>query len=318
MMNILHTVWACFQSASSKCLFTTPSGAAFAPLPSPLCRGAVTQDGLLHDHLVDNPVYPMGFLDDTVDEPDVRLRLHVANAFEEFQGDALPYDQNSQRRIVTTLDLQWLVTDPATGQPQWRSEHPHFEVAHFASDAERATCSADEGITIVKLGLAQSLSLECDARVGIGRMHYKWSPACVCAMAYEPVIKINTEVAEAMSAEEKRDFVQRCQEGVFDYKVDTEQIVCLPNAEAVMNNPIEIEKIGGDIAKAKGLAENLISVTYKPDTFVFDLETTGCLTPYQVVTSALIVLGKKLNVVKSACSTIAASSGAAAGTGMLE
>ena len=261
----------------------------------------------------------MGMLDDTVEEPDVKLRLHVGNAFAEFQGDPLAHDTTCHRRIVTTLDLQWLVVDPVTGQPQWRSEHPHFEVAHFASEAERETCSHDEGITIVKLGQAQSLSLECEARVGIGRMHYKWSPACVCAMAYEPVIKINTEVAESMTAEEKIDFVQRCQIGVFDYKTDTEQIVCMRNAEEVMNNPIEIEKIGSDIAKAKGMSENLISITYKPDTFVFDLETTGCLTPYQVVTSALMVLSKKLKVVSTACTGIAAASGAAAaGAGLLE
>ncbi len=279
----------------------------------------MTQDGSLHDHLVDNPVYPMGFLDDTVVEPDVKLRLHVANAFEEFQGDPSAFDMNSHRRIVTTRDLQWLVTDPATGQAQWRDEHPHFEVAHFASESEQATCSADEGITIVKLGQAQSLSMECDARVGIGRMHYKWSPACVCAMAYEPIIQINPEVAEAMSAQEKLDFVERCQEGVFDYKTETEQIVCMPNAEEIMNNPIEIEKIGSDIAKAKHMPENLISITYKPNSFVFDLETTGCLTPFQVVTSALIVLEKKLNTVSQSCAAIAtASSGGAAGDSLLQ
>jgi DNA-directed RNA polymerase alpha subunit len=259
----------------------------------------------------------MGLLDDSVMEPDVKLRLHVANAFPQFVGDERAQDIMSHRRIVTSRDLQWLVTNPETGKLEWQDEHPHFEVAHFASEEERAMCHADEGITIVKLGQAQSLSLECDARVGIGRMHYKWSPACVCAMSYEPVVKINTEVAEAMSAEEKVDFVQRCQPGVFDYRTDKEQIVCTADAEAVLNNPIEIETIGGEIAKAKGMSENLISITYKPNTFVFDLETSGCLTPFQVVTAALQVMRKKLHVVAQSCGAMAAGA-TGAGSGVLQ
>ena len=33
--------------------------------------------------------------------------------------------------------------------------------------------------------------MDCIAKKGTGKEHSKWSSVCVCAMKYEPVIKLN-------------------------------------------------------------------------------------------------------------------------------
>lgn len=243
--------------------------------------------------LVDHEHFPLSLLSEDASIEQIKLRLCVSNGV---RGFDVAGEELQPIRNVTTADLEWWVDG------MWVKEHPHFEVAHFADRAEAHACEKDGGILITKLGKSQSLSLCCDCRVGIGRIHYKWSPVCTVAMTYVPEIRINPEVAEACTAEELQQFVMDCQVGLFEFREDTKQVVVAD--ASILANRIDVEGIGMELARSKKMSENLVTITYKPNTYIFEVESTGALTPAQIVLSALQVLERKLAKVADAASEI--------------
>lgn len=78
----------------------------------------------------------------------------------------------------------------------------------------------------MKLRRGQELRLRAIARKGIGKDHAKWSPAATVTFMYEPDIRINEELMETLTPEEKRSWVESSPTKVFEFDEDTQQVLC--------------------------------------------------------------------------------------------
>lgn len=186
---------------------------------------------------------------------------------------------------------------------QFALEHvaEELEVAHFVNAEEEKLCGEpDEGIVIVKLGPGQRLALRAVAQLGTGKMHAKWNPTATVAMRCEPEIRLNHELLDRVSAQDKRDFVRRCQPDVFAYDASTGTVQLGKGARKASNTD-EIRKVGAQISKAYSASENIVSVGFVPDKFIFSVETSGALHPEQIVASGLGTLIAKMGMLQLEC-----------------
>ena len=72
-------------------------------------------------------------------------------------------------------------------------------------------------VVIAKLRKNQSLKFSAIAKKGLGKMHAKWSPASGIVFTYEPVLRLNFEMLEKLSQEQKSNWVALCPPGVLKF-----------------------------------------------------------------------------------------------------
>lgn len=188
---------------------------------------------------------------------------------------------------VTSADL--LSSDP--------SVIPVDVAARSGSSAYDA--SENRGIIIVKLRRGQELRLRAIARKGIGKDHAKWSPAATVTFMYEPEIRINEEMMESLSIEEKRDWIESSPTKVFDIDPNSQQVVVV-DPEAYSYDDEVIKK-----AEAMGKA-GLVEIEAREDSFIFTVESTGAVKSSKLVLNAIEILKQKLDAVRLSDDTLEA------------
>ena len=169
-------------------------------------------------------------------------------------------------RIVLTLDAKADIERKVVYSGDLVSEDPKV-------------VPASPDIPLVKLAPGQAVKLEAYARLGTGKMHAKWQPVSKCVFQH---------VAEIEIDEERCDLCGRCVEA------------CPRGVLALEEGKLKIGylyacTLCGDCAEACPIDPPAIIQGRDEDTFLFTVESTGCLPPERIVSEAVKILVEKLD-----------------------
>ena len=153
--------------------------------------------------------------------------------------------------------------------------------------------SEEKGIPIVRLHRGQRLKVRCTARKGLGKEHAKWSPCSVAAFRVPAELKINQDLAETLTEAQKAEWVAACPTPAFRLNPVSKALeVADPEAYNYDNEALEAaERLG---------VPGLLTARPREGVYIFTIESTGALPPARIVTLALDVLIRKVNVVRDA------------------
>jgi len=156
-----------------------------------------------------------------------------------------------------------------------------------SQSTEHVQRNENTGILIVKLRKGQELRVKAIAKKGVGKEHAKWSPTCGVTYQFDPDIRINQSRMEELNETQKQEFVSVCPSKVYKLdeeskKVEVEEAIRCTFCNECKRKAEEFQK------------PDLISISTKPERFIFTVETTGALRPEDVVLQALSVLKVKL------------------------
>lgn len=186
---------------------------------------------------------------------------------------------------VTSKDLQ--------------SENPKVQPVAMG-DAQYSYNSEDKGILIVKMRKGQELKLRARARKGIGKEHAKWSPACTVVFRYDVNVAIEQRVHDLLDRRQKMELVEKCPK-LFKLNDESEMLE-IEDSRHLIEHRLEVEDVLEEMGLLK-MPHKLLSITDKPNRFIFVVETTGSLRPQEIVLSALKVLRLKLRDLENHLST---------------
>ena len=140
-------------------------------------------------------------------------------------------------------------------------------------------------IPLVKLKEGEELNIEAVAKVGYGKEHAKWMPTTVCAYKQYPEITFNDDV------EIDYDCAQACPRGILKSDRRSKKIKIVEEHE---NSPlIGVENCAMCKSCVRASDNGYINVGFKPNDFIFRIETDGAMPPKEVLLKACDVLGEK-------------------------
>ena len=140
-------------------------------------------------------------------------------------------------------------------------------------------------IPLVKLKDGEELNIEAVAKVGYGKEHTKWMPTTVCAYKQYPEITFNDDV------EIDYDCAQACPRGILKSDRRSKKIKIVEEHE---NSPlIGVENCAMCKSCVRASDNGYINVGFKPNDFIFRIETDGAMPPKEVLLKACDVLGEK-------------------------
>jgi DNA-directed RNA polymerase II subunit RPB3 len=163
--------------------------------------------------------------------------------------------------------------------------------AHYSSKVEEDG-NEDNGIRITKLKKGQSVKFTAYIQKGIGKQHAKWIPVCTASYQYIPIIKLNQERINELTDTERKNFALSCPTPVFEYNETTGRVEVID--EMAYRFDGECLKYS-DAMRKKADDDPLLTIKTVPNTFIFNVETTGALTPSEVVESAFQKLSDKID-----------------------
>ena len=131
-------------------------------------------------------------------------------------------------------------------------------------------------IPLVKLKKGEIVAIEAYAKVGYGKEHAKWMPTTVCAYKQYPEITFNENV------EIDYDCAQACPRGILKSDRRSKKIKIL-----------DIEDCAMCKSCVRASDNGYINVGFRPNDFIFRIETDGAMPPKEVLLKACDVLGEK-------------------------
>jgi len=137
-------------------------------------------------------------------------------------------------------------------------------------------------IPIVKLEAGQKVKLEAYARLGRGKQHAKWQPVSVSAYKYMPIIKIDSKRCDGCGA-----CVEACPKNVLKLEDGKLKVASLLDCNLCM-----------ECVKVCPLNPAPLTVEGDKTTFIFLVESTGCLPVSTIILEASKVLEKKASKLK--------------------
>mmetsp|Transcript_19170 Transcript_19170/g.26173 ORF Transcript_19170/g.26173 Transcript_19170/m.26173 type:complete len:304 (+) Transcript_19170:1-912(+) len=182
---------------------------------------------------------------------------------------------------------------------------PEVQAVNFSNEEDlQQALGTSDGIVIVKLGPGQRLKLQAIAKKGIGKEHAKWSPVATVALKFDPIVKLNEDILDQYSEEQKMSFVDCCPTKVFDFDEYTQSVVIKNPSQCIFCKECIYTLEDFRRAPEDKLA---VEIKHSPDKFSFTVETTGALLPKEVVKDALSMLTAKITKLQEAIPALANS-----------
>ena len=122
------------------------------------------------------------------------------------------------------------------------------------------------------------------AKKGNAKTHAKWSPVATCIMRAEPIVELDQDKINQLSAPEKRELVERCPRKVFAYN-EVRQVVDIEDASKCNLCQECVKFVQSDLG-----IERAIRIDENETKFMFIVESTGALPPDEIVLKAFAVL----------------------------
>ena len=140
-------------------------------------------------------------------------------------------------------------------------------------------------IPLVKLKEGEELNIEAVAKVGYGKEHAKWMPTTVCAYKQYPEITFNDDI------EIDYDCAQACPRGILKSDRRSKKIKIVEEHEGSPLLGVENCTMCKSCVRASD--NGYINVGFRPNDFIFRIETDGAMPPKKVLLKACDVLGEK-------------------------
>lgn len=140
-------------------------------------------------------------------------------------------------------------------------------------------------IPLVKLKEGEELNIEAVAKVGYGKEHAKWMPTTVCAYKQYPEITFNDDI------EIDYDCAQACPRGILKSDRRSKKIKIVEEHEGSPLLGVENCTMCKSCVRASD--NGYINVGFRPNDFIFRIETDGAMPPKEVLLKACDVLGEK-------------------------
>lgn len=168
-------------------------------------------------------------------------------------------------RVTLTLDAESKEGTRAVYSGELVSENPNI-------------VPVSDKIPILKLAKEQKIRVEAYARLGKGKNHAKWQPVSMAAYKYFPKIEVSSRHCDACGK-----CVEICPKKVL---AKTDNKITVRNLMACTLCQDCVETCPKDISAIK--------VDWEPNTFIFNLESSGALPPERIMAEAVKILDKQL------------------------
>jgi DNA-directed RNA polymerase subunit D len=168
-------------------------------------------------------------------------------------------------RVTLTLDAESKEGTRAVYSGELASENPNI-------------VPVSDKIPILKLAKEQKIRVEAYARLGKGKNHAKWQPVSMAAYKYFPKIEVSSRHCDACG---------KCVE------------ICPRKVLAKTDNKITVRNLMActlcqDCVETCPKDTSAIKVYWEPNTFIFNLESSGALPPERIMAEAVKILDKQL------------------------
>lgn len=147
----------------------------------------------------------------------------------------------------------------------------------------------DGNILIAKMRRGQRIKLEARAEKGIGKVHAKWSPVATASYRLLPKIEIKQHIAGT----EAEELVSKCPMNVFDI-----EDLGGGKKRAVVSRPRDCTMCR-ECVRTPPLSTKIL-LSREPNHFIFQVESTGILSPQELFTEAVKILMLKCSKLSQA------------------